>query len=95
MEGFHVLNKGNIPTFADSPYCACAPDKVHDLPHVLKECPIFVKESAETEAGTAVQILRENFPDLLSEDKICQLFLTFCERVTGKISKMNGSTARY
>ncbi|GBP96383.1 hypothetical protein EVAR_65713_1 [Eumeta japonica] len=38
------------------------PDKTQDLLHVLEECPIFLKERAETEVGIGVQILRENFP---------------------------------
>ncbi|GBP90788.1 Putative 115 kDa protein in type-1 retrotransposable element R1DM [Eumeta japonica] len=54
---------------ASSPYCACAPDKTQDLLHVLEECPIFLKERAETEVGIGVQILRENFPDLLNDDE--------------------------
>ncbi|GBP56857.1 hypothetical protein EVAR_41493_1 [Eumeta japonica] len=47
---------------ANSPSCACAPDKIQDLLHVLEERLIFVKERAEIEVGMGVRILRENFP---------------------------------
>ncbi|GBP13004.1 hypothetical protein EVAR_79338_1 [Eumeta japonica] len=40
----------------DSPYCACAPDKIQDVLHVLEECPIFGRERAETEAGAGVVV---------------------------------------
>ncbi|GBP39228.1 Mariner Mos1 transposase [Eumeta japonica] len=65
----------------NSPYCACAPDKIQDLLHVLEECSIFLKERAEIEVGTGVRILRKNFFDLLSEEKSRKMFLRFCEGV--------------
>ncbi|GBP61691.1 Putative 115 kDa protein in type-1 retrotransposable element R1DM [Eumeta japonica] len=52
----------------DSPYCACAPDKVQDVLHVLEECPIFGRERAETEAGTGVVVARHSFPALLDDE---------------------------
>ncbi|GBP46674.1 Retrovirus-related Pol polyprotein from type-1 retrotransposable element R1 3 [Eumeta japonica] len=80
---------------ANSPYCACAPDKTQDLLHVLEECPIFLKERAETEVGIGVRILRENFPDLLNDYKNCKMFFTFCEGVVKKSGMKNGSTAKF
>ncbi|GBP65855.1 Putative 115 kDa protein in type-1 retrotransposable element R1DM [Eumeta japonica] len=58
----------------DSPYCACAPDKVQDVLHVLEECPIFGRECAETEAGTGVVVARHGFPGLLSDEKSRVIF---------------------
>ncbi|GBP27910.1 hypothetical protein EVAR_14101_1 [Eumeta japonica] len=66
---------------ANSPYCACASDRIQNLLHVLEECPIFLKERAETEVGTGVRILRENFLDLLSKDENSKMFIGFCEEV--------------
>ncbi|GBP96819.1 Putative 115 kDa protein in type-1 retrotransposable element R1DM [Eumeta japonica] len=66
----------------DSPYCACAPDKVQDVLHVLEECPIFGRERAETEAGTGVVVARHGFPALLDDERNRKIFLEFCERVT-------------
>ncbi|GBP97789.1 hypothetical protein EVAR_90922_1 [Eumeta japonica] len=66
----------------DSPYCACAPDKVQDVLHVLEECPIFGRERAETEAGTGVVVARHGFPALLDDETNRKTFLEFCERVT-------------
>ncbi|GBP43535.1 Retrovirus-related Pol polyprotein from type-1 retrotransposable element R1 [Eumeta japonica] len=60
------LHRFKLP---NSPYCACAPDRIQDLLHVLEECPIFLKERAESEVDTSVRILRDNFPDLLSKDE--------------------------
>ncbi|GBP97447.1 Retrovirus-related Pol polyprotein from type-1 retrotransposable element R1 3 [Eumeta japonica] len=65
----------------DSPYCACAPDKVQDVLHVLEECPIFGRERAETEAGTGVVVARHGFPALLTTKQKKNIF-EFCERVT-------------
>ncbi|GBP65867.1 Putative 115 kDa protein in type-1 retrotransposable element R1DM [Eumeta japonica] len=75
----------------DSPYCACAPDKVQDVLHVLEECPIFGRERAETEAGTGVVVARHGFPALLDDQTNRKIFLKFCERVTRQCNAMNGS----
>ncbi|GBP65255.1 Putative 115 kDa protein in type-1 retrotransposable element R1DM [Eumeta japonica] len=77
---------------ASSPYCAYAPDKTQDLLHVLEECPIFLKERAETEVGIGVQILRENFPDLLKDDEKRKIFFTFCE---GVVRRGSSACERY
>ncbi|GBP04219.1 hypothetical protein EVAR_84299_1 [Eumeta japonica] len=58
-----------------SPYCACTPDKVQDVLHVLEEFSIFAKEHAETEAGTGVIIVRQGLPSLLNDNPIRELFL--------------------
>ncbi|GBO99006.1 Putative 115 kDa protein in type-1 retrotransposable element R1DM [Eumeta japonica] len=79
----------------DSPYCACAPDKVQDVLHVLEECPIFGRERAETEAGTGVVVARHSFPALLDDQTNRKTFLKFCERVTQRCNKMNGSNIAY
>ncbi|GBP92228.1 Putative 115 kDa protein in type-1 retrotransposable element R1DM [Eumeta japonica] len=79
----------------DSPYCACAPDKVQDVLHVLEECPIFGRERAETEAGTGVVVARHGFPALLDDETNRKTFLEFCERVTRRCNKMNGSNMAY
>ncbi|GBP48515.1 hypothetical protein EVAR_16184_1 [Eumeta japonica] len=79
----------------DSPYCACAPDKVQDVLHVLEECPIFGRERAETEAGTGVVVARHGFPALLDDQTNRKTFLKFCERVTRRCNKMNGSNIAY
>ncbi|GBP48446.1 hypothetical protein EVAR_32848_1 [Eumeta japonica] len=42
----------------NAPHCACAPENAQDLLRVLKECPIFLKERAKTEAGTGVEITK-------------------------------------
>ncbi|GBP45066.1 Putative 115 kDa protein in type-1 retrotransposable element R1DM [Eumeta japonica] len=59
----------------NSPYCACVPDKVQDLLHVLEERSIFAKERAETEAGTGGRIVRQGFPNLLNDYPNKELFL--------------------
>ncbi|GBP68188.1 hypothetical protein EVAR_23339_1 [Eumeta japonica] len=46
---------------ASSPYCACARTRLR-ICCVLEECPIFLKERAETEVGIGVQILRRTSP---------------------------------
>ncbi|GBP21496.1 hypothetical protein EVAR_12097_1 [Eumeta japonica] len=58
----------------DPPYCACAPEKVQDILHVLEECPIFARERAETEAGIGVIVARQGFPGLLKTRKIENCF---------------------
>ncbi|GBP06411.1 Putative 115 kDa protein in type-1 retrotransposable element R1DM [Eumeta japonica] len=75
----------------DSPYCACARDKVQDILHVLEECPIFARERADTEAGTGVIVARHDFPGLLSDRKSREIFLRFCERVTRHRNVVNRS----
>ncbi|GBP22172.1 hypothetical protein EVAR_10682_1 [Eumeta japonica] len=49
-----------------SPYCACPPDKVQDLLHVLEESPIFLKKNAEIEAG---QNLEGELPRLIKRKR--------------------------
>ncbi|GBP78440.1 hypothetical protein EVAR_52245_1 [Eumeta japonica] len=54
---------------ASSPYCACA-DKTQDLLHVLEECPIFLKERAETEVVLTHHLTRfEIFLAVRSREK--------------------------
>ncbi|GBP45244.1 hypothetical protein EVAR_28992_1 [Eumeta japonica] len=62
---------------------------IQDLPHVLKECPIYLKERAEPEADTDVNILRRSFPDLLSGEQNRKISLTFCEGVVRKGCVLN------
>ncbi|GBP82562.1 Enhancer of mRNA-decapping protein 4 [Eumeta japonica] len=53
----------------NSPYCACTPAKIQDILHALEEYPICMKECAETEVGTGIEIVRQGFPSLLNDDK--------------------------
>ncbi|GBP80357.1 hypothetical protein EVAR_54745_1 [Eumeta japonica] len=76
----------------NSPYCACAPDEVQNVLHVLKECLFFVKELVETETGTGVKIVRQGFPNLVNDDKNIAIFSKFCEGVTRRCNIKNSST---
>ncbi|GBP00237.1 hypothetical protein EVAR_66467_1 [Eumeta japonica] len=53
----------------DSPYCACAPDKVQDVLHVLEECPIFGRERRDR-GGHRRRSRRHGFPASLTTKQI-------------------------
>ncbi|GBP40581.1 hypothetical protein EVAR_41661_1 [Eumeta japonica] len=68
---------------------------IQDLLHVLKERSIFLKEHAEIEVGTGVQMLRENIPELLSEDENRKMFVTFYEGVLDeKVQQLTEMSAK-
>ncbi|GBP71126.1 hypothetical protein EVAR_37220_1 [Eumeta japonica] len=73
------------------PYCACTPDKVQDVLHVLEECLIFAKEHAETEAGTDARIVGQGLPNLVNDYNSLAIFLRFCEGVTRRCNIRNNS----
>ncbi|GBP97652.1 hypothetical protein EVAR_71423_1 [Eumeta japonica] len=60
------------------PYYACAPDDVQDILHILKKCPIFLKELVETEAVVRDRIGRQNILNFLHAKYNNKIFLTIC-----------------